>query len=462
MKRRRVPLPLAVLAVLTGIAFGCGRDTPVAPRQAAKLAFTTQPSTTTVGVAINPAVAVAVQDAFGNPVADAGIEITLTLAIGNNPPGAILLGTTTKTATSTPLFFTDLSIEKAGTGFILVASSPGLTSDTTSPFDVTPGTPVRLSFATHPSNATAGVAISPAVQVEIQDLFHNRVPDATGQILVYVDRGTLRGTTTVNAVAGVATFSDLSLEQAGTRYVLGAESPLGATPQYSASSPSRPFDISAAAPAQLRYATQPSNAAAGTAISPAVQVEVQDQFGNRATTASTSIDVYVTTFPCILTDCARPALAGTVTLSAANGVATFNDLAIQTAGSGYELGASSFGLTSATSNAFDITPGAAAQLVFTQQPPSSVTQGEVFTVVVQIQDEFGNHVTTADHEIVIQLEDNPSSARITATNSQFAVNGTANFDLTIGWAVQSGLSGHTLSASANGLIITVSSSFTVF
>src|SRR5713101_1698277 len=60
---------------------------------AARLAFTVQPSNTTAGIAINPAVAVAIQDASGNTMT--GATDWVTVALGTNPSGgALLVGTT--------------------------------------------------------------------------------------------------------------------------------------------------------------------------------------------------------------------------------------------------------------------------------------------------------------------------------------------------------------------------------
>src|SRR5205814_6484561 len=49
-------------------------------------------------------------------------------------------------------------------------------------------------------------------------------------------------------------------------------------------------------------------------------------------------------------------------------VATFSNLSIDRAGTGYTLAATSAGLTGATSTTFNITVGPAAKLAFTTQP----------------------------------------------------------------------------------------------
>jgi len=87
--------------------------------------------------------------------------------------------------------------------------------------------------------------------------------------------GTLSGTVTVAATAGVATFSTLSIDKAGTGYTLvsSASGPTGG--------PSSAFDITAAAAATIAVnAGNNQSAPVGTAVAIPPSVIVQDQFGN--------------------------------------------------------------------------------------------------------------------------------------------------------------------------------------
>src|SRR6266705_1387307 len=88
------------------------------------------------------------------------------------------------------------------------------------------GPAAKLAFTVLPSTAAAGGVITPAVQVAVQDAQGNTVTTATTSITVAIGTnpasGTLTGTTTVAAVNGVATFSTLSLNPAGTGYRLTA------------------------------------------------------------------------------------------------------------------------------------------------------------------------------------------------------------------------------------------------
>src|SRR5207237_769267 len=141
---------------------------------------------------------------------------------GANPGGGTLSGTTTVAAVAGVASFSDLSIDKTGTGYTLTAASAPLTGATSTAFNINPGAASKLAFTVQPASATAGVSISPAVQVAVQDAFGNTITSSTASITVAIGTnpggGTLSGTATVAAVSGVASFSTLSINKAGTGY----------------------------------------------------------------------------------------------------------------------------------------------------------------------------------------------------------------------------------------------------
>lgn len=105
---------------------------PVPP--VAFLTFVTQPTNTAPGVAISPPVQVQATDSTGAAVP----AIPITLTINSNPGGGTLSGTLTGTTDATGITtFSNLSIDKAGIGYILLASS-GAASAISNPFSVTP------------------------------------------------------------------------------------------------------------------------------------------------------------------------------------------------------------------------------------------------------------------------------------------------------------------------------------
>src|SRR5204862_6586976 len=136
------------------------------------------------------------------------------------------------------------------------ASASGVTSVTSTPFDITPGAATQLAFTVQPSTTVAGAAISPAVQVSALDAAGNPVPGFTGSVTVALGTNpggaTLGGTTTVAAVNGVASFSPLTLDKTGTGYALTA------TAAGLNQAPSGDFHIRTEAASQLAFGKQPS------------------------------------------------------------------------------------------------------------------------------------------------------------------------------------------------------------
>jgi hypothetical protein len=136
----RRPRFLALLALVSGAA--C-LDPTAPPRQgvrreggstARELAFTVQPSAFVAGGFMTRDVEVAAQDALG--IRDTTFTGTVTLAIGTNPSGGTLTGTLSAAAVAGVASFPILTIDRPGTGYTLAAAASGLTSATSSPFDV--------------------------------------------------------------------------------------------------------------------------------------------------------------------------------------------------------------------------------------------------------------------------------------------------------------------------------------
>jgi len=102
---------------------------------------------------------------------------------------------------------------------------------------------------------------------------------------------------------------------------------------------------------QLAFIVQPHSAVARQIITPAVQVTALDPLGNTDVSFTGQVTVSLGTNP------GGGFLGGTLTVGAVKGVASFGDLTVSSAGTGYTLVASAppSGAKSATSKAFDIT-----------------------------------------------------------------------------------------------------------
>src|SRR5207237_862834 len=194
-----------------------------------------------------------------------GFTGNVTVAIGTNPSTGTLGGTLTHAAVDGVATFANLAIDKVGSGYTMTATGAG--SATSAAFNITAGTAAQLVFTVEPSTTAAGAVTTPAVQVPTRRSSEHTATGFTGNITVAIgtnpSTGTLAGTKIVVAVAGVATFANLSIDKVGTGYTLTATGAGSAT--------SAAFNITAGTATQLVFSVQPTTTAAGAAITPAVQ-----------------------------------------------------------------------------------------------------------------------------------------------------------------------------------------------
>lgn len=127
------PSVTATVSGVAGLTASVGATANVGP--ATQLVFTVQPSTVLAGSAITPAMQVAARDQFGNPTP--AFVANVSVAIGTNPGGATISGTTTVAAVAGVATFSNVRLSTSGTGYTLVASATGLTSATSAGLNVT-------------------------------------------------------------------------------------------------------------------------------------------------------------------------------------------------------------------------------------------------------------------------------------------------------------------------------------
>src|SRR6266702_4141467 len=145
--------PLCVLALgalvvgchLDKLVSGSGGPHPTSTAPPVALIFMARPQNTPVGQKINPAVQVKVVDSAGVPVAGAETT-TVVVRLGANPGGAKLQGDTSAHPTRGVATFGNLSIDKAGDGYTLIAHVSGLPDTTSQPFNITPPPPTTGSI----------------------------------------------------------------------------------------------------------------------------------------------------------------------------------------------------------------------------------------------------------------------------------------------------------------------------
>src|SRR5207302_1705423 len=122
----------------------------------------------------------------------------------------------------------------------------------------------------------------PAVQVQVLDRFGNLLTaDSSDQVRLKVASGpggfAGGSTATVTVSSGIASFSNLVLDTAGT-YTLGQSATGGISGPNSGA-----FTVKPGTADHLAFTVQPGNTTAGSPLSPAVTVQVLDRYGNLET-----------------------------------------------------------------------------------------------------------------------------------------------------------------------------------
>ena len=292
------------------------------------------------------------------------------------------------------------------------------------PAFVTPaGTATQLVVTTQPpASATAGASFSVAVSFE--DTLGNVVPSSAPVTLALGTNpsgGTLTCTSDpVDASSGVATFN-CYVAQAGTGYTLSASS-VGYP-----SVTTNPFAITAAGPSQLVVtSTAVSGAASSSATLGPITVQEQDAFGNPTTAAET---VNLASSSTGAKFSATSGGAGITSISIGAGSSSASFYYGDTKAGTPLITASATGLSAGTQPE-TISAGAATKLGFSPTTPGPGTAGSAIpSVLVQVQDTFGNVVTTANSgSVTLSIASGSAQSSFTSgTTSVGVTSGVASF-----------------------------------
>ncbi|HRN52051.1 MAG TPA: Ig-like domain-containing protein, partial [Gemmatimonadaceae bacterium] len=161
--------------------------------------------------------------------------------------------------------------------FQLVVSSGALAPDTTEILAIAPAAATQLVMIAHPTS-TVGAGATFSAGVEVQDAFGNRVSDWATPVQAGFDLAPSGATFvsggSADVIDGVADFTDLQLDRAGTyrlRFTSGALT----------AALSDDFTVLAAGPEAMNaVAGDLQSAAAGTTLPTPLAVVVSDNFGN--------------------------------------------------------------------------------------------------------------------------------------------------------------------------------------
>lgn len=242
-----------------------------------------------------------------------------------------------------------------------------------------------------------------AVTVDVLDAAGNLSTSYSGPLTVtLVDNNQLPeplgGTTTVNAVHGVAVFSDLSIATTtGNAKELATDSLQFGTGGIVPAT-STPFVVTGTT--QLSIVSQPGNSHVGENIAP-VTIEALDSQGSIDPTYDGAVTVSLASNPGSAT------LHGSTTVDAVDGVAVFSNLVLDQPGNGYTLQFSAAGLPAVTTNAFTVFPS--PKLVITGTSDSNDNVSITFTSPTQFTVTSDGQTITYSTNITTQVVYNAPS-----------------------------------------------------
>lgn len=318
----------------------------------------------------------------------------------------------------------------------------------------TPGVFAQLAVTANPTATVAAGQSLGTITLVSRDRFGNGVAAFTDSVVLQLvppanlgagPAPVLSGITRVKAVAGVATFTGISVNRAANGWKLAARA-VGPTGQVMLSIPevqTTAFAVTPAAASQLKITQVPQGEyVAGATPSPALQVAALDQFSNLVPgfTGVVSIALEANT--------AGATVSGTATSQAAAGVASFSAFSVQRAGR-FVMRASATGLSAALTDSFTVNAAAPSQLVVLESP-LTVESNTPFAVKVGVRDAFGNATPAFSGTVSLGIDPgtNSNSAVLGGTTSATSSGATI---IISGVTIDRAGSGYRLLASSTGL-----------
>lgn len=303
--------PCTALLVAFLVAVACS-DGPTSPDPSVKTLTFSGPPTADWATKPLAAVTVTAEDGHGGVITGYNHEISLTLRDGT--AGAQLTGTRTVQAVRGVATFSDIAVDRAGTGFRLSAHADGVPENSSDRFDVAPRP--RLVFTSAPSTYRIDLPLAPAVQVTAEDSTGATVTNFNDAVSLAIDSVSLSGSPSVTATNGVASFTAVGIPQEGSGLILRATSP------YAAAAASQPLTSEPV----LKVQPLPARMLSGMPDTNDIEVVLSDAGGRITTTFNGPVTLMISsTVPGM-------ALGGTATVNAVNGSAAFAGLSLSRTG----------------------------------------------------------------------------------------------------------------------------------
>jgi large repetitive protein len=387
--------------------------------------FDTQPAGSVSGATLTTQPEVQLYDVYNNPLLTSGDNVTLTLNSGaGSLSGGLTVATVSGLASFTTVAYTALVDHE---DFVLHATTTGNISVNSNSVD-SDVVATDLVFTQEPadSNAVNGGDITSGVTFETQPVV--TAEDADGRTDTdYTDTvsltddsvvGTLDGTASVAAVAGVATFTGLSYTADGDHetFTLTADDGTINTD----TTASLDADVLAT---ELAFTTQPANSISGVSMDQPV-VEGHDGDGQLDTDFAGAVNLSLAT--------GAGSLSGATTTAAVAGVVTYTDVVYHATldGQAFSLLASQGVLANDTSSAItsDVVATKLIVLNITSGAPNGdVQSGDAFSATVKALDDENTLDTDATPSVTMSVD----AGSFTGTLTDSLVAGELTFsDLT--------------------------------
>ncbi len=275
--------------------------------------------------------------------------------------------------------------------------------------------PVSVTIVSGPGTVYANEPFS--IVAEIHNAAGGIVASYDEEVLVAIKtgpaEGALSGTLSVHPVEGVAVFNDLALDHRGDYTLEVSSSSLESdTRDVTVEEPPLP-------PTHLYVTGQPP-AEVGAGVVFDVIVVARDSQDEIATTFDGEVSLVVHSGP--------GELIGDTTVNASGGEARFSNLRLTVVG-GYILEARADSLNSGFTTEFAVVPGPASTLDIVSQPTDEIQVNRPFTIVAEVQDDYGHLVVDYASEISIALhQPGQTEASLGGNTEKVPESGIVTFD----------------------------------
>ena len=222
MERRRGSrvVRLVWVALLVAAPLGCDSTSPEPAPVPTALVFQTEPAEASGGAPFTTQPVVEVLDQKNERLV--GTAVSVTVGLGSNPSGGRLSGVTTVNTTTGLAVFSDLAIDKAGSGYTLVASVSGVVR-ATSAFDVIVGPPVASRSTVSVNRSRALPDDSVTLTLLARDAGGNALANGGSTVIFTASGGTSQGGITATTDNGDGTYTARFVaDGAGTALTIGA------------------------------------------------------------------------------------------------------------------------------------------------------------------------------------------------------------------------------------------------